>query len=126
MPLVVPGLQSKDGNGGDDWMSKLMGKKLGDQHDEVVSYLTRPPSNLLASLHRVASLPSPSHLPVPYPLSASYPTSPLLSPRTYLYIETEATRKCGKGIAKGNSFANDASLCTRPSPKPIYPRNIVC
>ncbi|KAI8941293.1 hypothetical protein NX059_002522 [Plenodomus lindquistii] len=35
MPLVVPGLQSKDGNSGDDWMSKLMGKKLGDQHDEV-------------------------------------------------------------------------------------------
>ncbi|EOA82266.1 hypothetical protein ACJQWK_05540 [Exserohilum turcicum] len=35
MPLVVPGLQSKDGNGSDDWMSKLMGKKLGDQHDEV-------------------------------------------------------------------------------------------
>jgi hypothetical protein len=36
MPLVVPGLQSKDGNSGDDWMSKLMGKKLGDQHDEMV------------------------------------------------------------------------------------------
>lgn len=38
MPLVVPGLQSKDGApSGDDWMSKLMGKKLGDQHDEIVS-----------------------------------------------------------------------------------------
>ena len=37
MPLVVPGLQSKDGgSSGDDWMSKLMGKKLGDQHDEIV------------------------------------------------------------------------------------------
>jgi hypothetical protein len=36
MPLVVPGLQSKGGNSGDDWMSKLMGKKLGDQHDEMV------------------------------------------------------------------------------------------
>ncbi|KAF2833077.1 hypothetical protein CC86DRAFT_399727 [Ophiobolus disseminans] len=36
MPLVVPGLMSKDGgSSGDDWMSKLMGKKLGDQHDEV-------------------------------------------------------------------------------------------
>ncbi|KAF1837566.1 hypothetical protein BDW02DRAFT_118443 [Decorospora gaudefroyi] len=35
MPLVVPGLQSKDGNSSDDWMSKLMGKKLGDQHDET-------------------------------------------------------------------------------------------
>ena len=39
MPLVVPGLQSKDGNSNDDWMSKLMGKKLGDQHDEMVSCL---------------------------------------------------------------------------------------
>jgi hypothetical protein len=46
MPLVVPGLQSKDGNSGDDWMSKLMGKKLGDQHDEMVS---RPPLTLLSS-----------------------------------------------------------------------------
>ncbi|KAF2019024.1 hypothetical protein BU24DRAFT_489068 [Aaosphaeria arxii CBS 175.79] len=35
MPLVVPGLQSKDGNSGDDWLTKLMGKKLGDSHDEV-------------------------------------------------------------------------------------------
>jgi hypothetical protein len=37
MPLVVPGLQSKSGDGGEDWMSKLMGKKLGEQHDEMVS-----------------------------------------------------------------------------------------
>lgn len=36
MPLVVPGLQSKDGNSSDDWLSKLAGKKLGDQHDEMV------------------------------------------------------------------------------------------
>ena len=36
MPLVVPGLQSTDGK--DDWMSKLMGKKLGDQHDEMVGF----------------------------------------------------------------------------------------
>jgi hypothetical protein len=28
---------SKDGgSSGDDWMSKLMGKKLGEQHDEMV------------------------------------------------------------------------------------------
>ncbi|EDU40157.1 Inhibitor-I78 domain containing protein [Pyrenophora tritici-repentis] len=33
MPLVVPGLQSTDGK--EDWMTKLMGKKLGDQHDEM-------------------------------------------------------------------------------------------
>jgi len=35
MPLVVPGLQSKDGTCGNDWTSKLMGKKLGDQHDQM-------------------------------------------------------------------------------------------
>ncbi|KAF2632066.1 hypothetical protein BU25DRAFT_406577 [Macroventuria anomochaeta] len=34
MPLVVPGLQSKDGK--DDWMGKLMGKSLGDTHNETV------------------------------------------------------------------------------------------
>jgi len=36
MPLVVPGINS----GGDDknaqWMNKLMGKKLGDDHDQTV------------------------------------------------------------------------------------------
>ncbi|KAH8727617.1 hypothetical protein GQ44DRAFT_703529 [Phaeosphaeriaceae sp. PMI808] len=35
MPLVVPGLQSKDGNSSDDWLGKLAGKKLGDQHDDI-------------------------------------------------------------------------------------------
>lgn len=35
MPLVVPGLQSKDGKN-DDWMGKLMGKSLGDSHNETV------------------------------------------------------------------------------------------
>ncbi|KAF2276051.1 uncharacterized protein EI97DRAFT_458556 [Westerdykella ornata] len=45
MPLVVPGLQTKDPassaqsaggeNNKEEWMSKLMGKKLGDVHDEV-------------------------------------------------------------------------------------------
>lgn len=37
MPLVVPGLMSKDG--GDKtqkWQSELMGKKLGDSSDNVV------------------------------------------------------------------------------------------
>ncbi|KAF3051402.1 hypothetical protein E8E11_004207 [Didymella keratinophila] len=33
MPLVVPGIQSKDGN--DDWSTKLMGKSLGDSHNET-------------------------------------------------------------------------------------------
>jgi hypothetical protein len=38
MPLVVPGLMSKEGgSSGDDWNNKLMGKKLGEQHDEMVS-----------------------------------------------------------------------------------------
>ncbi|KAH7114466.1 hypothetical protein B0J11DRAFT_541072 [Dendryphion nanum] len=36
MPLVVPGLQSKSGDDGqEDWLSKLAGKKIGEQHDEV-------------------------------------------------------------------------------------------
>jgi len=39
MPLVVPGINS----GGDDknsqWMNKLMGKKLGDDHDQTVRSL---------------------------------------------------------------------------------------
>jgi hypothetical protein len=36
MPLVVPGIQSKDGKG-EDWTTKLMGKSLGDAHNETVS-----------------------------------------------------------------------------------------
>jgi hypothetical protein len=47
MPLVVPGLQSKDGNQ-DDWMSKLMGKKLGEQSDEMTFAKTDLPKE-----HRV-------------------------------------------------------------------------
>lgn len=38
MPLVVPGIQSKDGNSKEEWMTKLMGKKIGEQHDEVVRF----------------------------------------------------------------------------------------
>jgi hypothetical protein len=37
MPLVVPGIQSNDKDLTTQWMNKLMGKKLGDSHDEVVS-----------------------------------------------------------------------------------------
>ena len=44
MPLVVPGLTSKDG--GDDktskWMSELMGKKIGETSDETVRILLSP------------------------------------------------------------------------------------
>ncbi|KAF2471955.1 uncharacterized protein BDR25DRAFT_302781 [Lindgomyces ingoldianus] len=35
MPLVVPGIQSKDGSSSEDWSNKLMGKKLGDAHDNM-------------------------------------------------------------------------------------------
>ncbi|KAF1953389.1 hypothetical protein CC80DRAFT_494677 [Byssothecium circinans] len=35
MPLVVPGLQSKGGEGIDAWTNKLMGKKIGDDHNET-------------------------------------------------------------------------------------------
>jgi hypothetical protein len=35
MPLVVPGLQSKDGDKTSDWMNKLMGKKIGNSSDEI-------------------------------------------------------------------------------------------
>jgi hypothetical protein len=41
MPLVVPGIQSKDGKG-EDWTTKLMGKSLGDAHNETVSRLHIP------------------------------------------------------------------------------------
>lgn len=47
MPLVVPGLQSTDG-GKDDWMSKLMGKKIGEQHDEMVSLISSYPSSFFS------------------------------------------------------------------------------
>jgi hypothetical protein len=36
MPLVVPGIQSEGGQGVEEWTTKLMGKKLGDDHDEMV------------------------------------------------------------------------------------------
>ncbi|KAF2706574.1 hypothetical protein K504DRAFT_458968 [Pleomassaria siparia CBS 279.74] len=35
MPLVIPGIQNTAGGDGQDWESKLMGKRLGDSHDEV-------------------------------------------------------------------------------------------
>ncbi|KAL5389371.1 hypothetical protein PMIN06_000376 [Paraphaeosphaeria minitans] len=35
MPLVVPGIQSQGGEQIDEWTNKLMGKKIGDNHDEV-------------------------------------------------------------------------------------------
>ncbi|KAI6794119.1 hypothetical protein KC363_g4989 [Hortaea werneckii] len=40
MPLVVPGMQSKEGGSGgnektSDWMNKLMGKKIGEGNNET-------------------------------------------------------------------------------------------
>lgn len=55
MPLVVPGIQSKDGNSQDDWTSKLMGKKLGEQHDEIVCSHLLYPSHPL-ELYRVLTI----------------------------------------------------------------------
>ena len=41
MPLVVPGITNNSSaspsNTKEEWLSKLAGKKIGDQHDEVVS-----------------------------------------------------------------------------------------
>ncbi|KAF7189774.1 hypothetical protein HII31_08881 [Pseudocercospora fuligena] len=48
MPLVVPGLQSKDGDKTSDWMSKLAGKKIGDSHNETTFAKTDLPKQ-----HRV-------------------------------------------------------------------------
>lgn len=58
MPLVVPGLMSKDGNssGGDDWLSKLAGKKIGEQHNETVSRY------VLHSRSTLPMAPTPIHL----------------------------------------------------------------
>jgi len=37
MPLVVPGLMSKDGDKTSQWMNDLAGKKIGDTSNETVS-----------------------------------------------------------------------------------------
>jgi hypothetical protein len=58
MPLVVPGLQSKDGKG-DDWMSKLMGKSIGDSHNETVR--PSPPPILLLTYCPLFPLACPCH-----------------------------------------------------------------
>ncbi|PNS19831.1 hypothetical protein CAC42_7798 [Sphaceloma murrayae] len=48
MPLVVPGLQGGDGDQLSQWASKLMGKKIGDSHDETTFAKTDLPQK-----HRV-------------------------------------------------------------------------
>lgn len=35
MPLIDPVTMSKGGSGQNDWMSKLIGKKLGDTNDQI-------------------------------------------------------------------------------------------
>lgn len=51
MPLVVPGLQSKDGDKTSKWMNDLLGKTLGDSSNETVRRI--PPYSVL--LYRMAS-----------------------------------------------------------------------
>ena len=58
MPLVVPGLQSKDGKG-DEWMSKLMGKSIGHSHTETVC--SSPPPTLLLTYCPLFPLACPCH-----------------------------------------------------------------
>jgi len=36
MPLVIPGLQSKEGSSTEEWQSQLVGKKIGDESNEIV------------------------------------------------------------------------------------------
>ncbi|KAF1984722.1 hypothetical protein K402DRAFT_395420 [Aulographum hederae CBS 113979] len=35
MPLVVPGINSNDGDKTSEWMNNLMGKKIGEASDET-------------------------------------------------------------------------------------------
>jgi hypothetical protein len=41
MPLIDPVTTSAGGDKTQEWQNKLVGKKLGDNHDEVVSYISR-------------------------------------------------------------------------------------
>jgi hypothetical protein len=50
MPLVVPGIQSTGGEQIEEWTNKLMGKKIGDNHDEIV----RTPTKARADIHTLA------------------------------------------------------------------------
>jgi len=46
MPLVVPGITAQGGQDlTQEWMTKLMGKQIGDKHDEVVRISCIKPTN---------------------------------------------------------------------------------
>lgn len=72
MPLVVPGLMSKDGSKDKtaDWQNQLMGKKLGDTSDNMV----RPPSS--PSPLPSTRPPSSACKPVPQPQRSPYAFPP--------------------------------------------------
>ena len=66
MPLVVPGMQSKEGGSGggnektSDWMNKLMGKKIGEGNDETVCFFflflfSNPPLSIFSSFPFIPS-----------------------------------------------------------------------
>lgn len=75
MPLVIPGIQNTDGGNSEDWQTKLMGKKLGDNHDEIVSPLIIIPLISPLFLCVKSTYPSP-----PNP----FPSPPLVIPHTFL------------------------------------------
>lgn len=61
MPLVVPGINSGGANAKtDEWMNKLVGKKLGEGSDATVSFGPDCQSRLLATLLIVIHRPSQS------------------------------------------------------------------
>lgn len=61
MPLVVPGIMSNEGSSsaGGDWLSKLAGKKIGEQHNETVRplYTLRARVRKLIDVHRLSQRP---------------------------------------------------------------------
>jgi hypothetical protein len=93
MPLVVPGIQSTGGGDSEDWQSKLMGKKLGDSHDDIVSLVVVVLLCSYLSIHHSSCPSSP-------PTSVLYITplhSLLITPHTsceqYMLTQTQTFAK---------------------------------